>query len=151
MNCEEIRKNMPQYTSGDLNSEVYTRIKSHLEVCPDCSLLLHEMESTMELIKRKKKQEPNPFLYTRIKEKLSEQELHNAPARIPAYKKALQPIMISLLLTGALFSGIRIGNTVLRTQENTVTYSQDTEYFVNDMAQEPLEVFLLSDPAQTNK
>lgn len=79
--------------------------------------------------------EPNPFLYTRIEQRI--EEIEN-----PSYEKkhisvqVLQPILMSLLIAVALFGGIKIGN--LSSSSEQVYEEYTTEYLLNDMEQEYL-------------
>lgn len=150
MKCKEVRKRLADYASGDLKPEPYRMVDEHLELCPECSALLIELNSTMELLDKRKRLEPNPFLYTRLKERLSDSGENEARIRVPVFSRVLQPLILSLLLAGALFTGIKLGNTVVREQEHAFTYTEETEYYLNDMEHESLEVYLLSDLENNN-
>lgn len=151
MKCREVRKRLTDYASGDLKPATYTVVRKHLELCAECSALLEELNSTMELIDKRKRLEPNPFLYTRIKEKLSDSGKDEVRLRVPVYKRILQPIMLSLIMAGALFTGIKIGNTMVKKQEQALNSIEETKYYLNDMEHESLEMFLMSDMENNNQ
>ncbi|MFW5645227.1 MAG: zf-HC2 domain-containing protein, partial [Bacteroidota bacterium] len=145
MKCKEVRKRLVDYASGDLKPEAHNIIREHLKLCGECSFLLEEMNSIMELTNEHKRLEPHPFLYTRIREKLAHQGVQESPIILPAFKGILQPLLIILVMAGALFTGVKIGNTVSKESEQPMSYFQETEYYLNDMQQESLEIFLMSD------
>ena len=151
MKCREVRKRLTDYASVDLKPTTYTVVRKHLELCAECSALLEELNSTMELIDKRKRLEPNPFLYTRIKEKLSDSGKDEVRLRVPVYKRILQPIMLSLIMAGALFTGIKIGNTMVKKQEQALNSIEETKYYLNDMEHESLEMFLMSDMENNNQ
>jgi predicted anti-sigma-YlaC factor YlaD len=150
MKCKEVRKRLGDYASGDLKPEVYEMVSEHLKLCIKCSALLEELNSTMRLINKRERLEPNPFLYTRIKEKLHDSQENEIRVKIPVFRRVLQPVMLSLLLAGAIFTGIKLGDTIVSEQEQTNTYAEETEYYLNDMEHESLEVYLLSDLEYNN-
>lgn len=150
MKCKEVRKRLADYASGDLKPELYGIVGKHLETCQECSALIEQLNSTMELIDKRKKLEPNPFLYTRIKEKLSDSAENEVLIQVPVFKRILQPIVLSLLMTGALFTGIKIGNIVVSEREQALNYIEKTEYYLNDLEHESLEVYLMSDMENMN-
>ncbi len=145
MKCKEVRKRLADYVSGDLKPSAYKVVRKHLELCAECSALLEELDSTMGLIDKRNRLEPNPFLYTRLKEKISDSGENEVRIKIPVFRRVLQPMILSLVLAGALFAGIKLGNTIVNEEEQATTYAEETEYYLNDMEHESLEVYLLSD------
>jgi hypothetical protein len=144
MKCRKVRNRLADYSTGDLSPELEKEIRAHLPGCPDCSGLLSELEVTLGLLDRRVRLEPNPFLYTRIRER-TEGEKAETTLAAPFFRRVLQPVMISILIGGALFSGIKIGNSLSDDPQN-LYYGEETEYYLNDMQHESVEVLLLQDP-----
>ncbi len=146
MKCKLVQNKLIFYSNGDLSSSENKEIKTHLQNCENCYALYTELETTLILIENKKTIEPNPFLYSRIKQKLDNLESKKEQATFnPVYKKILQPVILSFLLVIGLYSGVRLGNTFSIKQQDILSVSQTTEFYLNDLQQEKLEVLLLND------
>ncbi len=146
MKCKEVNKKLVSYINNELSNTGNENVKSHLESCAICNEIAVELQNTMNLFDDRITLQPNPFLYTRIL-----QELKNSPAIpdnndfFPVFKKALQPIMFSLLLIFSVFLGITLGNIYDTNQQEKETSSLTIEYFFNDLEQETVEVSLLNE------
>jgi predicted anti-sigma-YlaC factor YlaD len=146
MKCKIAHKKLIFYSAGKLNDAENEEIKTHLQTCDNCHNLYIELKSTLILVEKKKTLEPNPFLYTRINEKLANLESEKDQAVItPVYKKVLQPIFFTFLLAIGLFSGVKLGNTVIIDYQNKLSVPHITAFYFNDFQQEKLEVFLLNE------
>ena len=49
-------------------------VQEHLNSCSECALFAEEMKLTLNILDEEKTPELNPFFYTRVKEKLENQE-----------------------------------------------------------------------------
>lgn len=146
MTCKLVQKKMIFHLNGELNSSENAEIKTHLQNCENCYNLYVELETTLNLIEKKKTIESNPFLYTRIKQKLDDLESKKDRTAInPIYKKILQPVFLSFLLAIGLYSGVKLGNTFDIKQQDKLSVLQTTEFYFNDLQQEKLELLLLND------
>ncbi len=146
MNCDQINKMFIPYSEGELSSRESEEVSTHLQSCKSCSAIYSELQSTYDLIDRRKELEPNAFLYTRIKQQLENEELRErGVVKVSILKKILQPVMVTMVLTFAVFSGIKLGNTYKQKTENRVIVERTTEYYLNDMQQESLEMAILND------
>ena len=146
MNCKTVFEKLISYSNGELNDPENEMLKTHLENCRSCNNLYTELETTLNLIEKKKTLEPNPFLYTRIKQRLDAIE-HGTdrPVFIPIYKKVFQPVLLSFLLVSGMFLGIKLGNICVTNHHVKISESQTTEFYFNDFQQEKLEVLLLTE------
>lgn len=146
MKCKTVHKKLIFYINKEINNTENEEIKTHLQNCENCFDLYTELEATLNLIKKKKTLEPNPFLYTRIKQKLK--DIESEKKRVifnPVYKKVLQPVLLSFFLAASLFSGIKLGNIYEIKQQEQLSVSQTTEFYFNDLEQERSEVLLLNE------
>jgi len=144
MNCSVVRKKLIFYIEGELESQEREQVSQHLADCEQCYHLYEKLQSTMKIAEKRKPIEPNPFLYTRIKERLDAMEKTKQRTEIPVYQKILRPIILSLVLLLGLYGGNRLGNFYESSQIQTYS-TPSTEYYLNDMQQERLEVLLLND------
>lgn len=146
MKCKTVHKKLIFYINDEFIGSENEEIKNHLKNCEKCCNLHTELKTTLNLIEKKKTVKPNPFLYTRIKQKLNEIESEKRQIVFkPVYKKILQPVLLSFLLAGGLFFGIKLGNTYETIQQKDNSVSQTTEFYFNDFKQENLEVLLLKE------
>ncbi|NPA35557.1 MAG: zf-HC2 domain-containing protein [Chlorobi bacterium] len=146
MNCKQTHKKIIPYINGELNPDTIHEIKAHLNSCKSCNTLYNEVIKTMSIPDKRKEITPNPFLYTRIKEQLT---TYNNGAEKKAisvsYKKLLQPIIVSVMLVFAIFSGIGLGNAYFSAKpKNKIIIEKTTAYYLNDLKQERLEMTILN-------
>lgn len=146
MECKKIHKKLIFYAYDELNSVENKAIKTHLQNCKNCTHIYSELESTLNLIKTQKNIETNPFLYTRIKQKMELIEnKKDQPVFNASFTKLLQSSFFLLLLAIGIISGIELGNTVEVNQQEELSISQTTESYFIDFHQEQLEFLLLND------
>ena len=146
MKCEIVHKKLILYLNGELNSFENEAVNTHLQNCENCCNLHIELETTLNLIKKKKTLEPNPFLYKRVKQELDSLENEKDRAVFNSvYKKALQPILLSFLMVTGIYLGIILGDTFEMGRQEKLSVLHTTEFYFNDFQQEKLEVFLLNE------
>jgi predicted anti-sigma-YlaC factor YlaD len=145
MNCSRVRKKLIFYAEGKLEGRESEQVSLHLADCKQCNHLYEELQSTLEIAEKRIPLEPNPFLYTRIKEKLEATgQTGEKTAHAPVYRKVLIQVVMSVMLMIGIYAGNRLGNFYENSQQQTLATSS-TEYYINDMQQEKLEVLLLND------
>lgn len=146
MKCKNVHKKLIFFINDELTGSVNEEIKIHLKTCKKCNNIYTELETTLNLVGKKKTIKPNPFLYTRIKQKLNEIEIEKKQAVFnPVYKRVLQPVFLSLLLAAGIFTGIKLGSSYEIKQQKNISVSQTTEFYFNDFNQEKLEIVLLKE------
>ena len=144
MKCKIVTEKLIFYLDNEIEEEEREQIKEHLAECNKCNELFNELTSVLEYTKLKEIPEVNPFLYTRIKQKLENYKDDKAEILLSfIHRLQLQPIILSFLLIFGLAGGIKLGNLYDANSSNDNTISQTTEYYLNDLAQEKLEAFLL--------
>ncbi len=143
MNCKSVNKKLIFYIDNETSKSEHEEIQAHLKSCKKCSALYYELKTTLKLIGERKTPEPNPFLYTRIK-----QELERRKSREKFYNfslnRVLQPVFLSFLLILGVAGGIKLGSMYETKQNNQNVISQTTEFYLNDFEQEKIEAFLLN-------
>ncbi len=142
--CKISNNKLIALLNNELPAEESKAVKEHIEKCSRCKSLYFELEQTYMLINEKKSIKPNPFLYTRIKQKLN--DIEKSQAKKPKYIQVLQPVFFSFVLIMFFWGSLKLGDTYTKIYEqdkNTLTYS--TEYYLNDLEQENLELILLND------
>ena len=146
MNCKEVNKNLIFYVEGELQPEKEMELQEHLKDCHDCNILFLNLKETMATIAQEKSILPNPFLYTRLQEKISNlEESRKIFVFKPEFIKILQSVTLSLLLVLGVVFGISMGNSIqYQTPGQSMVYQSD-EFYLNDLQQETIESFLLTE------
>jgi anti-sigma factor RsiW len=117
MNCKEVNNNMLSFLEGNLNQEKESKMKMHLSGCSTCEKNLAKVKSIYQIIDEDKDSvEPNPFLATKVWEKVQSQKTSIEVPIIPLKRATI----IYIAAAGIAF-GIVIGsllNTTLPHSEN---------------------------------
>jgi len=71
MNCEEIRKELADFVSGETEAAMMSEIKNHLEACRDCSRELRQTKRLSEVLRSWKGIYPSPQMYDKLKTRMS--------------------------------------------------------------------------------
>lgn len=106
--------------------------------------LQKDFESIYDSLGKREPLEANPFLFTRIEQKIEELEQKKSSGYLSLAQRLMQPVFMSFLLAIALFVGIKIGS-MNRLEKIQPTQEHTTEYFLNDMNQELIETTLLKE------
>lgn len=142
MNCKTVQNKMTAYRSEALEKESLSEIKSHIEDCSACREIYEGLNETLNLIDKRKRLNENPYLYTRIKQRL---ESEKALKPKPVFKRILQPAFLSLLILFSVYFGIQLGLSYqIDSVENELTETS-TSYYFNDLEHENIEFLLLND------
>lgn len=145
MNCHSANKNMEKYLSGKLKGRKEMAFKNHMESCGHCSTLLTNTLNTLSLLDEKPATLPSqPFLYTRIKQKIETKRAERAPL---AFKPILQPAIYLSVLAITIFGGIKLGHYYLQKQTGDEYYieAMAKSYYLDGLEIEPLERTFISE------
>ncbi|WP_346855659.1 zf-HC2 domain-containing protein [uncultured Draconibacterium sp.] len=144
MKCKTVHNNLIFFLEKELPVLEMKQVQEHLDTCPDCALFAEEMKKTLSILETEKATENNPFLYTRIKAKLENQEeAERIQVARPILIRVLQPVAFSVLLLLGIYGGIKMGNVGSPVQETSVLSDDEMIPFWNGMDSEPIESFLL--------
>ncbi|HEX2933871.1 MAG TPA: zf-HC2 domain-containing protein [Bacteroidales bacterium] len=108
MNCNLCKHELEAYREGRLPDGIRAQVEAHLAKCSDCSAI-YQMETIANRVMDTEKQiQSNPFLATRIMAGV--EALEQRSERIPAYRKALKPVLVSISIAAAILVGIFAGS-----------------------------------------
>lgn len=111
MNCNLCKHELEAYREGRLPEGMRTQVDAHLAKCSDCSSIYHTEILANRVMDAEKQIQSNPFLSTRIMAGIEAMEQRTESSeRIPAYRKALKPVLVSLSITAAILAGIFAGS-----------------------------------------
>lgn len=108
MDCFFIRNNLFSYQEKQLSGREYKEFEYHLHACEECSRIVSDFQSATSFIDEKKSAEPNPFIRTRILQRIESQLQRERVASNSVFQKILRPISISFLLLFAIIIGFSI-------------------------------------------
>ncbi len=110
MNCQLCQENLEAFLEGTLPSDMKTQVESHLKGCEACNHLYSIQVLADRLIGSEKKLEPDPFLITRVMEKIEDKETSVSEN---LFIKILRPVLITSSLAAAVLFGVMLGNLSL--------------------------------------
>lgn len=144
MKCKTVHNNLIFFLEKELPVLEMKQVQEHLDACPDCALFAEEMKKTLSILETENATENNPFLYTRIKAKLENQEeAERIQLSRPILIRVLQPVAFSVLLLLGIYGGMKMGNVGSKVPETSVISDDEMIPFWNGMDSEPIESFLL--------
>ncbi len=135
-NHNQIHKKLIFYLEGQLAELERQQIEEHLSGCGRCAAYLNELKSTLLLLDENKMNEPGPYFYAGVKNRIQARRLKTA-----IFRRVLQPALLVLLLAMGVRFGVWVGNHTridLQSSEQAVLVPFD------DLAEEPIEEFLLN-------
>ena len=143
MNCKVLHKRLIFFLEKELPENEMEQISAHITECESCALFLKDMRKTLSIIEKEKRQETNPFLYSRVKVRLENyRERSGAQGWITQLKPALQPIAFSALLVLGVYSGFEFGKPIEDTG-GTIAAQNEIIPYLNEMEVERIETFLM--------
>lgn len=141
MNCTEFQSNIYSFREGALSEELHASVSAHLASCSVCSELNTAFDAMERVIESEKAAEPNPFIKTRIMERIDREFSQSQTYRSSPWIRVLQPVTLAM----ALLCGILIGSYTAKreNQQNMTTSGTDgtietlrTSLFIPEMTEE---------------
>ena len=105
MRCSKIRRKLSRFIDNEMTDSQKKEIENHLTVCENCQRVYQTLLQSWELLNVLPSPEPTPFLYTRIRARLSEQAGTKS-------REWMERILVPLSATAAVIIGIVIGSIV---------------------------------------
>jgi hypothetical protein len=106
--CLFVQRNLFLYHENGLTDMEARKFDDHVRSCADCSKIVSEFHLITSIIDKRKTDEPNPFMGTRILQSI-ENYMDGHENSTPAFRRILRPISVSLLLLIAVIIGFTIG------------------------------------------
>jgi predicted anti-sigma-YlaC factor YlaD len=147
MNCKILRTDLFLYAEGSLPSDRMKTVESHLEECEACRIFSEYLQESLIVIAREKESEHNPFLSTRILT-----ELESVREIRPLFKrKWVTAFAFVTLLILAVIGGINLGKLYSATIISHENELQEEMSYIDDLEQEPIEMFFMTDNNGSNE
>ena len=149
MDCQFVKYNMINYLEGQLKALEVQAFDSHLEQCDSCRTVFEEFAKTYNMLEADKHVQPNPFFFSRLEQRIINEQ-QSLPGFIPQiFAKAIKPIMATLLILLSILSGVLIGSQFTDGAYAGSAYDSELEYYTesvyfNNVDDEPIEYYLLN-------
>jgi predicted anti-sigma-YlaC factor YlaD len=142
MNCKKINRDLIFFAEGSITGSRNEEINRHLSECKICRDFVRELTYNLEIIEKEKKAEANPFLYSKIYNKIISNE-QPANVLVTSAVKVLRPVFITLLILSGIFSGFKLGSYLSDKYSYSDSELQTITYYLNDLQHESVETILL--------
>ncbi len=146
MNCKIIHDDLFLYAERSLPSDRMKTVESHLEECEDCRRFIEYLKESLMVIEREKESDYNPFLGTRILA-----ELESVRERSLFKRKWVTAFAFVTLLIVAIIGGINLGKLYSLTIIPHNNELQEEMSYIDDLEQEPIEIFFMTDNNGSNE
>lgn len=138
MNCNLCKQELEAYREGRLPEGTKAQVEAHLAQCSNCSAIYQMEILANRIIDTEKLVQSNPFLATRVMAEIEALEQRSAGyERIPAYRKALKPVLVSLSVAAAILVGVFAGS-IYQPAKQTQGIPVEMAY-INDAALESVD------------
>jgi hypothetical protein len=109
MDCTFIEKNLFAISESTLTGKQADDAREHLEACPSCRALLAGFMSALRIIESDRQLEPDPFLQTRLLQKMESRALEQVRGPALNFGLLLRPVLAAALILLAVITGIFTG------------------------------------------
>ena len=108
MDCYFVRSNLFSYQEKQLPDREYKEFNDHLHSCKECNRIVSEFQSVSSFIDEKKSVQPNPFIQTRILQRIAAQMEGAGGRQNPLFQRILSTISVSFFMLIAVIIGFSI-------------------------------------------
>ena len=109
MNCQLCGELSEAYAEDKLSCLIKDQVEAHLSECVYCRDVYRLQALAGKVMEREKETSSDPFLATRVMAMIENTEV-NHHIHDPLFRRVLRPVLITAVLSAAVFYGITIGN-----------------------------------------
>lgn len=158
MKCKDIQLKLISYLDGELPKKEAEAVQEHLAQCNECSALYVSVKEAWSAASVEKIP-PQPFFYTRLKQRIENQQQNKLSLWSRVSQFALQPAMVYfVVLASGIFIGIQLGKGVstgsqglsdqtTQQEENYIEAYAESQY-LNGLQLETIEQELIDEEKQ---
>ena len=106
--CSFVRKNLFSYGENALSDPDRKTFENHIQSCMECSEIVSEFLSLTSIIDIRKSDKPNPFIGTRIMQRIETVLEAEKDKPTADFQRILRSVSVSLLLVIAIIVGFSI-------------------------------------------
>jgi hypothetical protein len=112
MNCKNAKNNFISFLQNELTEEIRVEMENHFKACSNCSRLLEEFSQLWGVLEHRERIQPSPFFWTRLSQKLIEDEegKKSALGWLERLAGQARPAIAIGVLVICIFLGYSLGN-----------------------------------------
>jgi len=147
MDCSFINKNLFAITENSLSPDERSEMDLHIKSCPGCIRVISGFRETMCIINEDKSKDINPFMSTRILQRIDSAWSRQVDSKQRVILHILQPLVLTFSLFLAVLIGFSVGTTRLnrisdKTSADLDLQSIRSELFITDITDEDKTLFM---------
>lgn len=108
MDCNFVRTHLFGFIEGTLTDKERSEFEKHLLSCSGCTRVWAGFSSSLSLIAQRKSEETDPFVLTRLEQKVLNALNGTGNITQPGFLYRLRPVVLGVLLVAAVFTGISL-------------------------------------------
>jgi hypothetical protein len=134
MNCTGFHKNIPSWLENTCEPEQEQMMKSHLETCESCSLLLQKVQLAMQAAIEDVIHQEDVYFYSRLRSRLG-----NPASGKKKYSLQYTLGFSTFAIAASIFLGIVLGNNLMHYESTSVNSAlSSTDPIVSELSMSDL-------------
>jgi hypothetical protein len=133
MECSFVKNQLFSYQENDLSAEDRRKFEDHIRSCQDCSGIVSEFISVTSVIDKQKIAEPNPFIRTRIMQRIESMLGQEYVISPPEFSWVVQPVILSFIFLVAVIIGFSLGKHTDIKYSMTINHQQDIQTMKSEL------------------
>ena len=147
MDCSFINNNLFAILEDNLPPVVRSEMDLHIKSCPACTRVISGFRETMGIISKDRSSEINPFMTTRILQRIESRWSPQVDRKQKEFLHILQPLVFTFTLLLAILIGFSLGkegisNITPDTSAEQELQSLRSELFISDITDDDKTLFL---------
>lgn len=146
MDCTTTKKNLFSFLENKVSPEESLQIAAHLKDCKHCNGQYLQLKQVLAQLPNLKQENPNPFLFTRIEQQISQEQEQTQD--LPRFARIFNPVLVSVLLVATVVIGISMfsqNNATSTTPGENQTSMIASQYHMNASDQDVIETYYLTE------
>lgn len=125
MNCKEIQNKLIFLVGNELQETAEQLMMQHIQTCDSCSLLYHSVREAFNKMENEKKIASNPYLYTRIQQKINNQNTTVEKGIFGMLKESVVILVVAAAISIGVVVGYISKEYYVQPENNQVTLADD--------------------------
>jgi len=143
--CKQYKSKLANYLAGKLSTDQSVDVAAHLKICPGCRIQAEKMEKLADAFLSPSNVPVNPFLYTRIQNRL----LTPTQPKKSLVARFLQPAAYVVVLFLGIYLGIQLGYSTKSDTASSYADAYVESLYFNEMKLDPITTNLLQAEEET--
>ncbi len=141
--CETIQNDFIAFIENRLNDGTKVQIRNHIAKCSSCAGFMAELQLSFQIIDEQKYIDMSDSFFENIEKRIGKDQQRNDKPKISHY--FLQSFSYAAVVAIGLFAGSLIIDLLTKNDMPAKNPITSDELYWNDLDQEPIESFLMSE------